>query len=661
MTTKHIDFLTPLSVLPKFGEKRVAALAASELYRIEDLLYYFPRKYIDKRRATPLSELSQHIDTTVFIRGEILSVSNGRGRNAPLRVHIGDGTGTVELVWFQGGSYLSAAMQKGVHISALGKVSFYKSLQMTHPEVDMNTQTQQLPIEPRYLLTQPMRTAKIGQKILRDATLWVFKNLRHYPSRLPQKIEKRYHLLPLDSVLRSIHFPSDLESLEEQYNRVKVEELYQTAITLRWRQRSFQLPGIAHTKSSLQQQVINTLPYTLTDSQGVVLKEITKCISSENRLHALMQGDVGCGKTVVAFLSTLPALEEGFQVAWLTPTTLLAKQTYRALKQWLEPFEIEPQLLTGDITPSQKRTAIRQLKLGYTPIVVGTHALIQERVDFKRLGMVVIDEQHRFGSQQRQMLQKLAPSADHLMLSATPIPQTLAQTVYAELDLLTISSLPNGRIPIKTHVVPPHKQQPLLTYLKEQVTSSSKAFWVVPRIESVEENISLLADIDNRYNTLISNGFTQQQIAVVHGQQAADIRETEMRRFSDGEAIILLATSVIEVGLHIPEATFMIIENAERFGLAQLHQIRGRVGRSTQQSYAYLLYPPTISEISYDRLIQFCDAKDGFQIAELDLQLRGTGEVAGLRQSGMSELKYSNILEEAPLFRELQQEIQSML
>jgi len=379
-------------------------------------------------------------------------------------------------------------------------------------------------------------------------------------------------------------------------------------------------------------------------------------------MHHLLQGDVGCGKTVVAFVATLPALESGFQVAWITPTEVLAKQSFREIEAWLLPLGITPVLLTGSTSAQDKRVIIRGLKMGTIPFVVGTHSLLQDQVGFDRLRMVVVDEQHRFGAEQRLKLQQKSPIADLLMMSATPIPQSLASTIYSDLELVTIRSLPNGRKKIKTHLVAEEKRSGMEQFVVDRVQNhSERAFWVVPRIESTDDEGNELADIEQRFKQLTSGPFQGISVAVVHGGMSAIEKEQAMYRFALGESPILLATTVIEVGVNIPEATVMIIENSERFGLAQLHQLRGRVGRSSRESWAFLLGARSLSEETVDRLKRFTEAEDGFEIAELDLSLRGTGQVSGFRQSGFSELQFSNILEDASLFRQVVDDIDQVL
>ena len=655
---KHtIDFLSPISVIPKIGDKRVAAFKEVDIVTIEDLLFYLPRAYLDKTNPTEFTELESVIGSTTAIVGSIASIKSApytKGKKIPSIVTITDTCGqSVNLVWYQGFNYIKQSISIGVEIFAIGKISYYNGYQISHPIIEIVAQST-TPIEPRYSIRAPFKEARIGQKIIQDSIRWILKNCIHFPVILPEQLEAKYALPSLQDSLQLIHFPKDLAHFDSYMQRIKTEELYTYALQLRWRNRSYELPGIAHTSATYSQQFIQSLPYELTLDQQKVLTEIALCTSSKQRLHGLLQGDVGCGKTVTAFIAALSALEEGYQVLWIAPTELLAQQTYSTIQEWLTLFDIVPRLLTGSTIANEKRSIIRELALGSCQFVIGTHALIQKGISFTRLGFAVIDEQHRFGAQQRAHLQSLGPNADILMLTATPIPQSLAHTLFSDLQLFTITTLPANRLKILSKLVPPSKEQDLILYIASNFKIFTKVFWVVPRIVSTEEDTSFLATITSRHKKLISMGVDPSNIIVLHGQLSSKERIIRLYNFAKGPAQFLISTTVIEVGIHIPAATVMVIENAEQFGLAQLHQIRGRVGRSNIQSYAYLLYSPTIQPASFERLERFLKAGNGFEIADLDLELRGTGEILGTGQSGNSELKYSNILKELDHFKDIQ-------
>lgn len=661
--SRPVDFLSPISVIPGFGEKRVEALRESGIYRAEDLLYYLPRRYLNKTEFVPIANLAEKEGESCMVSGEITAVRVERGKRSRLRVALRDDSGTMELLWFSGLGYLRKILTTGRKITVLGKPKRFVKFQMVHPEIDFpDQQGESFSFEPRYSLTQKMRDAKVGQKRLRDAISWLFKNIRHFPRKIPEELEARYRFPDLNEVLYHLHFPNNPDENDTWVERLIYEELYQTALNLRWTGREFKLPGRVMESHTLQDNFIQSLPFELTEGQREVIELMKAESASKKRMHRLLQGDVGSGKTVTAFITSLPALESGFQVGWLAPTAVLADQIYDNIKNWLAPFDYGVELLTGATSAAKKREILHGLKTGTIHYVVGTHALIQDRVGFHNLGFVVVDEQHRFGVKQRLALQKKGESCDTLMMSATPIPNSLASTIYSDLELTTIKSMPKGRIPIKSHLVPETKRSDMEQFVLERIEKhNEKVFWIVPRIESVEDDFNELTDIENRLKQLTKGTFKKVKVSVLHGQMSAAEKEDAMTEFAGSKSSLLLATTVVEVGVNIPEATVIVIENSERFGLAQLHQLRGRVGRSNLQSWAFFLMANSVAEESVDRVSRFIEAKDGFEIAELDLSLRGTGEIAGFKQSGFSELRFSNIIEQADLFREIQADIDKIM
>jgi ATP-dependent DNA helicase RecG len=445
------------------------------------------------------------------------------------------------------------------------------------------------------------------------------------------------------------------------FYRIQFEELYGIARDLRWSQRECLLPGTAFSRGeNLQNEFRKNLTFTLTPEQEQVITKLNALSRSEQKMHVLLQGDVGCGKTVTSFLASLNALESGFQIAWLAPTTVLAEQSYTVIHTWLAGLGYTCSLLTSRTPAREKRQIIHGLLRGSIHYIVGTHSLIEDSLSFAHLGMVVIDEQHRFGTAQRLKLQNKNPRADFLMMSATPIPGSLAQTVYSDLDILTITAVPHERKPVKTHIVPPVKEQDMYRFITDRVlTHGEKIFWVIPRIEEDEEN-SEIATITKREESL-SRLLPELTVYSLHGKMTPEEKSHVMKAFSLDSSGLLLATTVIEVGIDIPDATIMVIENCEFFGLAQLHQLRGRVGRSNRQSWAFLLPGNSAGEKTLERLQQFCSTTDGFKIAEMDLRMRGTGEVLGNRQSGFSDIRFSNILHMAPVFKSIRTTVDELL
>jgi ATP-dependent DNA helicase RecG len=481
------------------------------------------------------------------------------------------------------------------------------------------------------------------------------------PETLPPAIVARHGFPALKECLEALHRPSRLDGLERFRERLRYEELYAVAITLRLNRRQFALPGRAMRAGELGERFVAGLPFAFTEGQRQAVEVLHADAASERRMHRLLQGDVGCGKTVVAFAACLPALASGLQVAWLAPTEVLARQTFDTVRAWLKPLGFGAELLTAATATAGKRAIREGLKSGDVRFVVGTHALLQDTVAFGRLGMAVIDEQQRFGVAQRAGLLAKGPEADFLLMTATPIPQTLAQAIYGDLEVVTIRGLPPGRIPVETHLVPEAKRRDMERFIAGRA-AEAQAYYVVPRIEAGEDEEGELRDLTSAYEDLSSGPFRGIPSAVVHGRMAAAEKDEAVRSFAEGRARVLVATSVVEVGLDAPGATIMVIENAECFGLSQLHQLRGRVGRAGQKAYCFVLSPaverdPTVR----GRLEEFSRMHDGFAIADLDLKLRGPGQAAGLRQSGWDDPSMAAIMEDIGLFRTVQEEIESLI
>ncbi len=659
----RLDFLSPLSLVPGLGSKRTAALRESGITTIGDLLYHFPRHYLDRSRIVPIAELHGSIEKTCAVIGTVTRTRVERGRKPRFRIEVTDDTGSFEALWFQGVSFFRRTLNKGKRILLYGKVKKSHSLQMFHPQVEtvgQNTSSAEIPFLPQYPLTQAMHEGHIQQKILFKSIQWLLKNIKHFPQILPAKIEEKRSFPHLADCLKEIHMPSDPDHLHSYFERLRYEELYQLALTLRWSRRKFALPGRVMKPGNLPDTLRARLPFTLTPEQEKAIATLYTDAASTKRMHRLLQGDVGSGKTIAAFFVCLPALNEGLQVAWLAPTEVLAQQTFNQVSEWLTVFGITPGLLKAGISSKQKQVLLADLRSGTCSFVVGTHALLQPSVAFLKLGMIVIDEQHKFGAEQRLALQQKDPASDFLLMSATPIPQSLAKTLYGDLDIVTIRSLPQGRRLISTHLVPETKRQDMVQFiLKELCDTNSQAFCIVPRIDSVGDD-DTLKDVETVYETM-KREFPDISVAAIHGKVDAMEKERIMQEFAAGTIKLLIATTVVEVGIDVPNATIMIIENAERFGLSQLHQLRGRVRRGDKKAYAFLLANSVENELTQNRLKKFCSMHDGFALADLDLKLRGPGEVAGFRQSGWDELKIADIINDADTFREIQEELDTIL
>jgi len=662
----RLDFLSPVSLIPGLGAKRTEALHSSGIDTLGDLLFHFPARYIDRSVITPIARLVTKLENQASIIGTITKTRVERGATSRLRIQITDDTGSMEALWFHGVPFLRKTLHAGMRILCTGTVKprgAYRletpdaSTQMVHPLLETLGENRLLPEHPflpHYPITTAMAQTHLQQKALFKAIRWVLDNLSHYPQVLPQAIEREKQFLSLERCLREIHVPSNLEDLGRFKNRVAYEELYKLAVTLRWNKRKFSQPGRALSACALEGAFRRILPFELTEEQNRAIAVLLADARGERRMHRLLQGDVGGGKTVVAFFACLPALNESMQVAWLVPTEILARQAFALLSTWCRNLKVSIDLFIGAAPPIKKAEILGRLRTGELRFVVGTHALLQPKAAFKNLGMIVIDEQHKFGAGQRLALQEKDPRADFLLMSATPIPQTLAKTLYGDLDVVSIAGLPRGRVTVGTHFVASSKRPEMEVFiLREILQNNAQAFFVVPRIERGDEDGDGFKDAVSVFDGLGRSVLSGVSRALVHGRTEPQAAERAMAGFSAGTVKILVATTVIEVGVDVPAATIMVIENAERFGLSQLHQLRGRVGRSSRKSYCFLLANNGAAGESRKRLDYLCGHSDGFEIAEMDLLLRGPGEAAGLLQSGWDDLKMADIIRDAPIFREI--------
>ncbi|MBD3316304.1 MAG: DEAD/DEAH box helicase, partial [Chitinivibrionales bacterium] len=642
----RLDFLSPLRLIPGLGAKRVAALEESGLRTIGDLLHHFPRRYIDRSRIVPLEDVREYLGKQCTVVGSVTRTRVEPGRKSRFRVLISDETGSLEALWFHGIPYYRKAIHSGMRLCLTGKIGHFGGFQMVHPLMEsLGTKKHRpdMPFLPVYPVSTAMREVNLQQKSLVKAVDWCLRNLKHYPQILPRCIEDKKGFPPMSECIRSLHFPQDLSRLESYRERVRYEELYQTALALRWNRRKFALPGRSMCRGDMVNTVRKALPFSLTKDQDRALESLLASAEASTRMHSLLQGDVGSGKTVVALLACLPALNEGYQVAWLSPTEVLARQSRSVVEKWLEVLGVQPELLTAGRPVAKQKAILSGLKSATIRFVIGTHSLIQERVTFRKLGIIVIDEQQRFGVEQRLALQAKDPAADFLLMSATPIPQTLAKTLYGDLEVVTIHKRPVGRKPVSTHYVPKSKRAAMEKFIAARIENGEQAFYIVPRIEQSdpEDTLSDSVTVATRLRKGMLGAFP---VGIVHGKMSNEQVEDEMKAFSEGKTKVLVATTVVEVGVDVPAATIMVIENAERFGLCQLHQLRGRVGRGGGKAYCFLPANETYEGGVAERIRRFCRTEDGFEIAELDLRLRGPGEITGTRQAGFDELRFADII-----------------
>lgn len=636
---------TDIKFLSGVGPKR-AELLNKELnistYR--DLIYYFPYKYIDRTKFYKIEELDPDMPA-VQVKGVINGYySEGRGTGKRLVAELSDETGSVKLVWFKGVKWVPSTYPAGKEYVVFGKPGVFSgTVNIIHPEIEETGKKEERlnsALQAQYSTTERLKSSFITSKVISRLMGSLFRQINFTLSEtLPGYITSGYHLMGLHDAIQKIHFPSNTAELEKAKYRLKFEELFYIQLNL----LRYKINRNNHNRGFVFQVVgdyfnkfyFNNLPFTLTGSQKAVMKEIRKDLGSGKQMNRLLQGDVGSGKTLVALMSMLVAADNGFQSCIMAPTEILAIQHFRSVSQFLEGIDIKVMLLTGSVRKTDRKVIEEQLSRTEPSILIGTHALIEENVIFRNLGLVVIDEQHRFGVAQRAKLWEKNIAPPHiLVMTATPIPRTLAMTLYGDLDVSVISELPPGRIPVKTMHFTDSERNKVFAFMRNQIGEGRQIYIVYPLITESEKmdykNLDEGLDI-------ISSAFPPPKycISVVHGRMTAANKEISMKLFREGQAHIMVATTVIEVGVDIPNASVMVIESAERFGLSQLHQLRGRVGRGADQSYCLLMSSDKLSKEAAARLEVMVRTSDGFEIAETDLQLRGPGDLEGTQQSGI--------------------------
>lgn len=610
-----------------------------------DMLYQFPYKYIDRSRFYFIHEIEDD-DTYVQIIGHITEWHTiGIGNAQRLSATFTDGRHTIELVWFKGVKYVK--LERNVQYLLFGKPSrFNHQYNFVHPELTPMSKVHpelMQGLEPHYNTTEPMKRAGLNSKALRTIIAHLIPELQQQGmvDTLGMDMVQRYHLMRLSEALCNIHFPKDTPTMQKARERLKFEELFYIQLQIlrqmkrREQNRGFVMPIVGKSFHTFYQ---NCLPFPLTNAQKRVVREIQSDLKSGKQMNRLLQGDVGSGKTIVALLTALLAVDNGYQACIMAPTEILANQHYETISTLLSPLTVNGtsvncKLLTGSTTAKQRQPIHEQLRSGEINILIGTHALIEDTVQFANLGLCIIDEQHRFGVAQRAKLWNKNTQPPHiLVMTATPIPRTLAMTVYGDLQVSIIDELPPGRKPVHTLHYSIQRRASINQFIAQQIDMGRQVYVVYPLIN---ENEKLdLHDLTNGYNQLCET-FPNYRISMVHGQMKAKDKDEQMQRFVAGETQILVATTVIEVGVNVPNASVMIIENAERFGLSQLHQLRGRVGRGAEQSYCILLTRVEMSKDTRQRMEIMVATNDGFRIAEADLQLRGPGDLEGTQQSGL--------------------------
>lgn len=648
-----------IKYLPGVGPQRAAILNKElSVCSMHDLLYYFPYKYVDRSRLYYIHEIDGNMPY-IQLKGEILSFETfGEGRQRRLVAHFSDDTGVVDLVWFQGIKYLSGRYKTHTKYIVFGKPTIFNGrINIAHPDIDPaeGLVLSDMGLQPYYNTTERMKRSGLNSHALGKLTSNLLALLKEpMPETLPEWLVKQHQLMSLDEALRNIHFPHTPESLRRAQYRLKFEELFYVQLNiLRYaKDRARKYNGFIFSQVG---DIFNTfyrhyLPFELTSAQKRVIKEIRRDMGSGRQMNRLLQGDVGSGKTLVALMSMLIALDNGYQTCLMAPTEILASQHYDTIRKLLGFMPVKVELLTGSVKGKKREAILRSLTLGETHILIGTHAVLEDTVCFSSLGMVVIDEQHRFGVAQRAKLWNKNTRPPHvLVMTATPIPRTLAMTLYGDLDVSVIDELPPGRKPIQTIHQFDNRRASLYASIRKQIQEGRQVYIVYPLIQESEKMD--IKNLEEGYEHICAE-FPEYKVSKVHGKMRPADKETEMQRFVTGETQIMVATTVIEVGVNVPNASVMVIENAERFGLSQLHQLRGRVGRGADQSYCILVTGYKLSEDTRKRIQIMVDSNDGFEIAEADLKLRGPGDLEGTQQSGIAfDLRIADIARDGQLLQ----------
>ena len=653
LTTRDIKYLSGV------GPQKAAVLNKElEIYSLHDLLYYFPYKYVDRSRIYYIHEIDGNMPY-IQLKGKILGFETfGEGRQRRLLAHFSDGTGVVDLVWFQGIKYVTNKYKLHEEYIVFGKPTVFNGrINVAHPDIDSpaDLKLSSMGLQPYYNTTEKMKRSFLNSHAIEKMMATVIGQIQEPLSEtLSPKLIADHHLMSLTDALRNIHFPSNPELLRKAQYRLKFEELFYVQLNiLRYakdRQRKYRGYVFETVGEIFNTFYSKNLPFELTGAQKRVLREIRQDVGCGKQMNRLLQGDVGSGKTLVALMSMLMALDNGFQACMMAPTEILANQHYDTIRELLFGMDVRVELLTGSVKGKKREAILTGLLTGDVHILIGTHAVIEDTVNFASLGLAVIDEQHRFGVAQRARLWSKSVQPPHvLVMTATPIPRTLAMTLYGDLDVSVIDELPPGRKPIATIHQFDNRRERLYRSVRKQIEEGRQVYIVYPLIKE-SEKIDL-KNLEEGY-LHICEEFPDCKVCKVHGKMKPAEKDAQMQLFISGDAQIMVATTVIEVGVNVPNASVMIIENAERFGLSQLHQLRGRVGRGADQSYCILVTTYKLTEETRKRLEIMVRTNDGFEIAEADLKLRGPGDLEGTQQSGIAfDLKIADIARDGQLLQ----------
>ncbi len=660
-----------IKFLPGVGDKRAEILKKEiDISTWGDLMEYYPYKYVDRSKIYRISEMRGDMPF-VQIKGKILSYEEFPmgGRKKRIVGHFGDGTGVVDLVWFNGSQYVYKTYKVGTEYIIFGKPTVYGGrYNFSHPEIEEadKAQLSDMRMEPYYMTTEKMKKAWLQSRSIEKLTKTLISKIPQgtiQETLLPGIINAR-HLISRDQAFRWIHYPENLQQVQKAQERLKYEELFFVQLNiLRYvsdHRRKYRGIVFNHIGNTFNDFYKNNLPFELTGAQKRVMHEIRDDMRSGAQMNRLLQGDVGSGKTLVALMSMLIAIDNGYQACLMAPTEILAEQHLDTLREFLKGMDLKVELLTGAVKGKKREKTLEGLVTGEVNILVGTHAIIEDNVQFARLGLAVVDEQHRFGVAQRAKLWAKNENPPHiLVMTATPIPRTLAMTIYGDLDVSVIDELPPGRKPIQTIHKYDNQMTSLYNGIRQQINQGRQVYIVFPLIQESEK--SDLKNLENGFESL-KEVFPEFKLSKIHGKMKSKEKDEEMRKFASGETQILVATTVIEVGVNVPNASVMVILDAQRFGLSQLHQLRGRVGRGAKQSYCILVTSYKLSETTRKRIDIMCETNDGFRIAEADLKLRGPGDLEGTQQSGIAfDLKISNIAQDGQIITIAREDAQRVI
>ncbi len=653
---------TPIEYLKGVGPQRAAVLKKElQIFTYKDLINFYPYKYLDRTKYYKINELNSGINAEVQLVGKIIRLKTvEQKRGSRLVAVFTDGTAEMELIWFQGHKWIKENLQLNIPYVIFGKINHFNGLfSMPHPEmetVEEHKKSLQSALQPVYPSNEKLNQKNISNRSITKMMQQVFIETHHlFKEVFPENLINELRLLPKNESFFNIHFPKSAELLNRAQFRLKFEELFFIQLQLLSKNlvRKHKIKGFAF---NVVGDYFNSfyhdhLPFPLTNAQKRVLKEIRIDMAHEAQMNRLLQGYVGAGKTIVGFMSMLLALDNGFQACLMAPTEILANQHFAGIKELADKINVKVSLLTGSVKTKERNQIHEELENGTIHILIGTHALLEDKVQFKNLGLSIIDEQHRFGVEQRSKMWKKNSLPPHvLVMTATPIPRTLAMSLYGDLDVSVIDELPPGRKPIKTLHFFENKRLQVWHFIKEEIAKGRQVYIVYPLIQESEK-----LDYKNLmegYEALSRDfPFPEYRISIVHGQMHSKDKDAEMDRFVKGDTQIMIATTVIEVGVNVPNASVMIIESAERFGLSQLHQLRGRVGRGAEQSFCVLMTGNKLSADTKVRMDAMCRTNDGFEISEIDLKLRGPGDIMGTQQSGVLNLQIADLVKDQDILK----------